>query len=136
MDALRPAPASSEAGKNVPQQRAAPKKRRKAVAGGSTVLAALFCLFIYCGIGLPRVDVPTRELKYPTLVQPRALHIDGGQAAGAVDTGGRALLAADFEGGYLRDNLRVELNAPVYLRETSWYCCTVLLHTQTDPVAH
>ena len=96
MDAPRPAPADVEAGKMA--QRAAPKKRRQAVAGGSTVLAALFCLFIYCGIGIPRVGVPTRELKYPILAQSKALQFERGQALGDLTSGGRALQAADLDG--------------------------------------
>ena len=96
MDAPRPAPANVEAGKKV--QRAAPKRRRQAVAGGSTVLAALFCLFIYCGIGIPRVGVPTRELKYPILAQPKSLQIETGQVLGDLTSGGRALQAAEFDG--------------------------------------
>lgn len=97
MDAPRPAPANVEAGKKATQQRAAPKKRRQAVAGGSTVLAALFCLFIYCGVGIPRVGIPTRELKFPHLAQPKALQFGRDQVEG-VTVGGRTLQAADFEG--------------------------------------
>ena len=101
MDAPRPAPATTEAGKKASQQRAAPKKRRQAVAGGSTVLAALFCLFIYCGIGIPRVGVPTRELKHPIFAQPKALEFETGQGLEEMSFGGRALQAAESQGKLL-----------------------------------
>lgn len=131
MDAPRPAPANAEAGRKVSQQRAAPKKRRQAVAGGSTVLAALFCLFIYCGIGIPNVGVPTRELKHPIFAQPKALQFETGQGLEEMNFGGRALQAAESQG-----ELLVSLTAEMLLCDASMHLSVTIFNYSAGIVRH
>lgn len=99
MDAPRPAPPATETAKPQGlQQRRPQKKRRQAVAGGSTVLAALFCLFVYCGVGVPRIGVPIRDLKHQVVLQPRALPSEGSDRIRELEPRSRSLQALESGG--------------------------------------
>ena len=93
MDAPRPVAPSTEAKPQGAQKRPL-KKRRQAVAGGSTVLAALFCLFIYCGVGIPGISTPTRDLQQALIIQQKALAEVSTQGLPELESRSRSLQAA------------------------------------------
>lgn len=105
MDVVRPVAAASNSqaltSKAAPQRQRPTKKRRKAVAGGSTILAALFCFFMYCGIGIPNVGLSIGNPKLPMGSQFRALPSASSSELNQLIPNGRVLQGIESKGKYL-----------------------------------